>query len=91
MQVRIRLFATLRQLAGWAEERMELAEGATVRDALALLDSRYPYLGITTRTFYVAVNQEYAKATQLLNDNDEVAIFPPVSGGAGFVIPGDLP
>lgn len=64
MQVRIRLFATLRQLAGWAEERMDLAEGATVRDALASLDSRYPHLGITTRTFYVAVNQEYAKATR---------------------------
>ncbi len=36
---------------------------------------------MTKRTFYVAVNQEYAKGEQVLHEGDEVAIFPPVSGG----------
>ena len=81
MQIRVRLFATLRQLAGWAHQTVDLPEGATVADALAELDRRYPQLTVTTRTIYVAVNQEYAKTTQLLHAGDELALFPPVSGG----------
>ncbi len=81
MLIRVRLFATLRQLAGWAHQTVDLPEGATVAEALAELDRRYPQLTVTTRTIYVAVNQEYAKNTQLLHAGDELALFPPVSGG----------
>lgn len=81
MQIRVRLFATLRQLAGWAHQPLDLPEGATVAEALGELDRRYPQLTVTTRTIYVAVNQEYAKNTQLLHAGDELALFPPVSGG----------
>jgi molybdopterin converting factor subunit 1 len=82
MQINIRLFATLRQLAGWPQQVLELPEGATVADALAELDRRYPELTIARRSIYVAVNQEYARGTQVLNEGDEMALFPPVSGGA---------
>lgn len=82
MQIQVRLFATLRQLAGWSKQPIELPEGATLDDALAAIDALYPALTIGKRTFYAAVNQEYAKGDQVLNDGDEVAIFPPVSGGA---------
>lgn len=81
MQIRVRLFATLRQLAGWAQQTLDLPEGATVADALGELERHYPQLTVTTRTIYVAVNQEYAKNTQLLHAGDELALFPPVSGG----------
>jgi molybdopterin converting factor subunit 1 len=81
MQIRVRLFATLRQLAGWAHQTLDLPEDATVADALAELDRRCPQLTVTTRTIYVAVNQEYAKTTQPLHAGDELALFPPVSGG----------
>jgi sulfur-carrier protein len=81
MQIHVRLFATLRQLAGWPQQALEVPEGATVADALAELDRRYPQLTVTTRTIYVAVNQEYAKGTQVLHPGDELALFPPVSGG----------
>jgi molybdopterin converting factor subunit 1 len=81
MQIRVRLFATLRQLAGWAQMPLELPESATVTDALAALDRAYPELTVTKRTIYVAVNQEYARGTQVLNAGDELALFPPVSGG----------
>ena len=81
MQITVRLFATLRQLAGWTSQPFELSEGATLREALTALDERYPQLTIGTRTYYAAVNQEYAKGDQVLHAGDEVAIFPPVSGG----------
>jgi len=82
MQINVRLFATLRQLAGWAQQPLELPAGATLDDALVAIDQRYPTLTIGQRTFYAAVNQAYAKGDQVLHDGDEVAIFPPVSGGA---------
>ena len=81
MQVTVRLFATLRQLAGWAHQPLELPDGSTVANALTTLDGKYPQLSVATRTIYVAVNQEYARGTQVLRDGDELAIFPPVSGG----------
>ena len=81
MQIQVRLFATLRQLAGWAKQTLDLPEGATVADALAELDRQYPHLTVTKRTINVAVNQEYVRPTQLLHAGDELAIFPPVSGG----------
>jgi molybdopterin converting factor subunit 1 len=82
MQIRVRLFATLRQLAGWPQQTLELPDGATVADGLAELDRLYPQLTVKTRTIYVAVNQEYARPAQVLREGDELALFPPVSGGA---------
>lgn len=82
MQITVRLFATLRQIAGWSSQPLELPEGATLREALTVLDARYPQLTIGTRTYYAAINQEYAKGDQVLRPGDELAIFPPVSGGA---------
>jgi molybdopterin converting factor subunit 1 len=81
MQVTVRLFATLRQLAGLAKLPLDLPDEATVADALAALDGKHPQLSVVKRTIYVAVNQEYARNTQVLHDGDELAIFPPVSGG----------
>lgn len=82
MQIQVRLFATLRQLAGWSQQPLELPAGATLEDALTAIDQHFPALTIGRRTFYAAVNQEYAKGDQVLHDGDEVAIFPPVSGGS---------
>ncbi len=81
IEIHVRLFATLRQLAGWSQQPLELPEGATLDEALAAIDQRFPALTIGRRTFYAAVNQEYAKGDQVLHNGDEVAIFPPVSGG----------
>ena len=87
MQITVRLFATLRQIAGWASQPLEVPEGATLREALAAVDARYPQLSIGTRTYYAAINQEYAKGDQVLHAGDELAIFPPVSGGAEAASP----
>ena len=82
MQVTVRLFATLRQQAGWSTQQVTVADGATVDDVLRHLDGMLPGLDVTTRTLYAAVNQGYAKRDSVLQDGDEVAFFPPVSGGA---------
>ena len=66
MQITVRLFATLRQIAGWASQPLEVPEGATLREALAAVDARYPQLSIGTRTYYAAINQEYAFDDKLL-------------------------
>ena len=77
MQVQIRLYASLRQLAGTDELTLELPEGALVGDALAELR----WLTGDLRTV-LAVNREYASATTELRPEDELALIPPVSGGA---------
>ncbi|HJW66260.1 MAG TPA: molybdenum cofactor biosynthesis protein MoaE, partial [Gaiellaceae bacterium] len=77
MRVVVRLFAGLRELAGTGERDLELPARARVGDVwLALgLDDEPPGL-------LYAVNKKYADASQVLADGDEVALIPPVSGGA---------
>lgn len=82
MQVTVRLFATLRQQAGWKEKQFEIAAEATVAELIAQMEQAEPVLSLHGRTLYAAVNMEYAKLEQRLVDGDEVAFFPPVSGGA---------
>src|SRR5262245_38709516 len=75
MPVRVRLFAGLRERAGWSEK--ELEEIARVGDVWAALE-----LGEEPGGVLYAVNREYADPGQELRDGDEVALIPPVSGGA---------
>jgi MoaE-MoaD fusion protein len=77
MQVRVRLFAGLRERAGAAELELELPNGALVRDALAQLQRLTNGIPVV-----LAVNQEYADAEMVLHAGDEVALIPPVSGGS---------
>ena len=81
MQITVRLFATLRQEAGWAKRQMTLPEGATLDDLLAALAADESGLALTDRSAYAAVNREYAQRGRPLQDGDVVALFPPVSGG----------
>lgn len=83
VKVKVKLFATLRQDAGWDERAVTLPPGATVTDLLTYLGELTPGLNLNGRTVYAAVNQQYTQGTQTLVEGDIVAIFPPVSGGAG--------
>ncbi len=76
MEVRLRLFAGLRQVAGFKEKSVTLPENAVVADLLEELPQ-----SIVGRTFYIAINEEYARRDSLLKDGDLVALLPPVSGG----------
>ncbi len=80
MEVRVRLFAMLRERAGASEVTLELPEGARVSDALAELGSIAEGLPLV-----MAVNREYAREDQPLGAGDELALIPPVSGGEAAV------
>lgn len=77
MQVVVKLFAALRERAGTAERRLDLDDGATAGDVWRALE-----LGEEPAGLLYAVNKEYAERGRRLVDGDEVALIPPVSGGA---------
>jgi MoaE-MoaD fusion protein len=83
MNVRVRLFAILRERAGCDAVEVELEDGATVADALREL-GRLPGLEepIARMPMRMAVNREYADAGTRLAAEDELALIPPISGGA---------
>jgi MoaE-MoaD fusion protein len=74
MTVRVRLFAGLRERAGWSQREVDASTVGDVWDALDLGDEPEGLL--------YAVNKEYATRDRALADGDEVALIPPVSGGA---------
>ena len=80
MTVTVRLFAALRERAGWSQRRVELDDGARVDDVWPALA-----LGEEPPGLVYARNREYVKRGAALADGDEVAVIPPVSGG-GFRI-----
>lgn len=82
VQVRIRLFAVQRELAGARELTLALPAGSTVDDAWRALVARHPVLAPGRSSVRFAVNGEYAGPDAPLAADDEVAIIPPVSGGA---------
>ena len=80
IEITVKLFAALRQEAGWSEKRITLPAGSTVGQLIILLASREG-LALTGRAIYTAVNQEYAQPDKVLQAGDVAAVFPPVSGG----------
>jgi molybdopterin synthase catalytic subunit len=82
MQVKLRYFASLRERLGKAGETREIQDGATVGTVWHLLTQERPELRELERSVAFAVAQEYVDKDHRLQDNDELAFIPPVSGGA---------
>ncbi len=82
MRVRVRLFAIQRELAGARELPLDLPDGATVADAWTALVAIHPALGAGRASVRFARNGAYADESTSLAEGDEVAMIPPVSGGA---------
>jgi molybdopterin converting factor subunit 1 len=83
LRVKVRLFAVQRELAGTREVLLDLADDADVEAAWAALVARHPVLAPGRPSVRFARNGDYADPTTPLADGDEVAMIPPVSGGAG--------
>ena len=81
MQVTIRLFARLREIAGYGELERQIADSATAQTAWNTLADEFPEMAEYHKIVSCAVNEEYARFTTRLNEGDEVAFLPPVSGG----------
>jgi MoaE-MoaD fusion protein len=77
MRITVRLFAGLREQAGTGARELELPTGARLGDVWAPLG-----LGEEPEGLLYAVNKDYASGDRLLADGDEIALIPPVSGGA---------
>ena len=85
MVLQVRLFAVLRERAGRDRLEVEVAEGATVADALrALTEESEPLAeALEAMPVVMAVNRSYVGENATLSPGDELALIPPVSGGGG--------
>jgi molybdopterin synthase catalytic subunit len=88
MKVRVRLFAGLRERVGMGENELELPAGARARDVWELLE-----IGPEPAGLAYAVNRQYVDRDHELEEGDELAIIPPVSGGEFWLVdrPLDVP
>jgi molybdopterin converting factor subunit 1 len=81
MQIRVLYFGVLKDVMGQRSVMMEVADGSSVGELLALHRSSGEGSASVWDSIAVAVNQEYARAEDVLKGGDEVALLPPVSGG----------
>jgi MoaE-MoaD fusion protein len=82
MRVRVLFFGILKDMVAKPDDVIDLPEGATLRDVLARYEARIPRLKESLPSLALAVNQQYAGLETKLKADDEVALLPPVSGGA---------
>lgn len=79
--VRILFFASLRDVVGKSELELEIDSKTSVRSLFQILQEQFPILSKYERVLLVAVNQVYATLDSEVSPGDEIAFFPPVSGG----------
>src|SRR3972149_1820371 len=84
-KVNVLFFASLRERAGLKQTTLELQQGASVKDLKGALKEKYPSLTPALEASLVSVNREYAFDEDTIPEGAEVALFPPVSGGARAV------
>jgi molybdopterin converting factor subunit 1 len=82
MHIRVLYFAVFREKLGRDDDALALADGATVADAIDALADRHPAIATLRGRFRVAVNQDFTDDAHALADGDELALIPPVAGGA---------
>jgi molybdopterin converting factor subunit 1 len=82
MKLNVKLFATIKAKAQASHLAIELEnDQPTVMDLLGEISRQYPGLESSLKSVLVAVNSEYAFPEHILSGSDEIALFPPVSGG----------
>jgi molybdopterin converting factor subunit 1 len=91
MQIRVLFFGVLKDLAGQSSDSVSLPDNSTLADVLRHYEQIIPGLKNAATSLAMSVNQEYAGPATRLKSGDEVALLPPVSGGAreGFGEAGD--
>ncbi len=82
MLIKVAYFGVLRDLAGRNRETVELPDGARLKELYSDLQERTPGLSKFGNSLAMSINCEYARLDSALHDGDEVALLPPVSGGA---------
>lgn len=80
MVVRILCFGIAKDILGGASAEIEAQEQITTQELRTLLEEKYPRLKQLS-SFMIALNNQYATGSETINERDEIAIIPPVSGG----------
>jgi len=83
MRITIRLFALLKDRAGADHLTLDLPEKSTIAEAVKELRQRIPALADHLSNIAYALNHSYTQPNTPLQDGDELALIPPVSGGSG--------
>ena len=81
MKVKVKLFASFRDIVGAKEEEIEIQGGTTVQGLLDSYMERFPEMARYKDHIILSVNREYGAAGLELKEGDEVSFLPPVSGG----------
>lgn len=82
MKISVLFFGVLKDLIGRSTEKIDLPDGAPVRELLLYYAQRTPRFEAMMPSVAIAVNQEYSGVERALHEGDEVGLLPPVSGGS---------
>ncbi|ERM99693.1 hypothetical protein AMTRI_Chr11g158330 [Amborella trichopoda] len=81
IEIKVLFFARARDLTGFTNTVVSVKPGCTTLDCVAELFSKFPSLREIKDSMALALNKEYAPGNTILNNGDELAIIPPISGG----------
>lgn len=86
MKIRVLFFGQLKDVIGRSEDAIDLPAGSRVETVFAHYASQYPRLREMADSIAVARNQEFSDSSVALEDGDEIALMPPVSGGSSLPV-----
>ena len=89
MTIRVLFFGLLKDILGRSDDTLELAAGATVGTVFEHYASQYPRLSEMADSIALARNHEFVEPDEVVEDGDEIALMPPVSGGSSHSESGD--
>jgi molybdopterin converting factor subunit 1 len=87
MRIKVLLFGQLKDIVGQQEQSLDLQTGASLASVVTHYAERFPLFKPLSNAIACSINQEYATASSILRDGDEVGLLPPVSGGKAPVAP----
>jgi molybdopterin synthase catalytic subunit len=83
VRVRVLFFGQLKDIVGKSEEAVDLPDGSSLGTLFARYREQYPHIDRLASSIVLARNQQFASAGDRIDDGDEIALLPPVSGGSG--------
>ena len=81
MKLTILSFASIKEIVGSGTIELDMKDGAIISDLYEKLSADYPEVARFGNSLKFAVNEEFVDSDKTLNEGDEVALLPPVSGG----------